>query len=196
MKKILIYALISVIAVAVGLSVALHDAVRDRDRYKANQASLLGDVEYYRTENARNAASVQKLTLTVDELRRNYGDLCRTADDLNVKLKRIQSTATTATRTEVKVVTVIKDSVVYRDGQLDSMLVFNWRDPWVDVSGSIRRDSVDLGIHSTDTLVQIVHRVPHKFWFIKWGTKAIRQEVVSTNPHTKITYSEYIELKK
>lgn len=194
-KKILIYALITAIAALVVVSIGLRNAMQEKDRYKANQAALLSDVEYYKTENDKNVAAVDKLTLTVDELRRSYSDVCRTADDLNIKLKRIQSASTTSTQTDVKIVTVVKDSVVYRDGMLDSLLIFKWRDPWVDISGEIRRDSVDIGIHSTDTLVQIVHRVPHKFWFIKWGTKAIRQEVVSTNPHTKIIYTDYIELK-
>ena len=71
-----------------------------------------------------------------------------------------------------------------------------WKDPWVNVDGIIKPDStVDLSIQSVDTLFQVVHRVPKKFLFIRYGTKAIRQEITSSNPHTKIVYSEYIELK-
>ena len=51
-------------------------------------------------------------------------------------------------------------------------------------------------IVSRDTLVQVVHRVPRQWLFFKWGTKGIRQEIMSKNPHTEITYAEYIELKK
>jgi hypothetical protein len=47
-----------------------------------------------------------------------------------------------------------------------------------------------------DTLVQLVHRVPRKFLFIPFGTKAIRQEVTTKNPHTEITYTEYIVLRR
>ena len=39
-------------------------------------------------------------------------------------------------------------------------------------------------------------KISQLWLFFRWGTKAIRQEVVSSNPHTKIVYSEYIELKK
>ena len=60
----------------------------------------------------------------------------------------------------------------------------------------IRADSVSCRVVSVDTLQQIVHRVPRRFLFIRWGTKAIRQEVVSSNPHTNIVYTEYIELKR
>lgn len=37
-------------------------------------------------------------------------------------------------------------------------------------------------------------RVSQRFLFIRWGTKAIRQEVVSSNPHTRIVYTDYIKL--
>jgi len=49
---------------------------------------------------------------------------------------------------------------------------------------------------SRDTLYQVVHRVPRRFLFIRWGTKGIRQEMVNCNPHAEITYSQYIELVK
>lgn len=72
-----------------------------------------------------------------------------------------------------------------------------WKDPWINVDGLIMPDKkLDLRIQSVDTLFQVVHRVPKQWLFFRWGTKAIRQEVVSSNPHTKIVYSEYIELKK
>ena len=38
-------------------------------------------------------------------------------------------------------------------------------------------------IRSVDTR-QAVHRIPRRFLFIRWGTKALRREIVSTNPHT------------
>lgn len=194
-NKILIGTLVCAAVVIAALSVTLRKTTQERERYKANQAALLGQVEYYQTENGKNAASVQKLTLTYDELKANYDVVCNTAKELGVKVKRLESASTTETKTEVRIVTEVRDSIVYRDGRIDSLLAFRWHDPWVNVDGAIRRDSVDMNISSTDTIVQIVHRVPHKWWFIKWGTKAIRQEVVSTNPHTKITYTELIDLK-
>lgn len=167
----------------------------ENERLTANATALMDRADYYETEAGKSAASVQKLTLDYSELQDHYANVCRTADELGVKVKRLQSAATTATQTDVKVITQVRDSIVYRDGVLDSLKVLHWQDPWVTVAGEIRGDSVALDVVSCDTITQIVHRVPKKFWFIKWGTKAIRQEVKSTNPHTKITYTEYIELK-
>lgn len=195
MKKILIYSIVALVLAVVGLSYTLRKETREKQRYKANQTALLADVEYYKTENGKNAASVQKLTLTYDELKKNYADVVKTAEELNLKVKRLQSVSNTATETKVEIKTVVKDSIVYIEGEPIKTLAFDWRDAWTDVEGIIHKDSVDLNIQSTDTLVQFVHRVPHKFWFFKWGTKAIRQEIVSKNPHTNITYTEYIELK-
>lgn len=47
-------------------------------------------------------------------------------------------------------------------------------------------------IHSIDTLHQVVHRVPRRFLFFRWGTKALRQEIHSSNPSTRIIYTDYV----
>lgn len=194
MKYLIILLVISILAV-IGLSITLDKTRAEKDRYKANQTALLKDVEYYKTENGKNAASVQKLTLTVDELKENYDYYKKTADELGIKLKRLQSVSQTHTQTQIKVVTEVRDTVIYKDSILVPITVFDWKDQWTDVIGVIDDKEVELEIQSRDTLVQIVHRVPHKWWFFKWGTKAIRQEIVSSNPHTNITYTEYIEIK-
>ena len=121
--------------------------------------------------------------------------MCQTAEELGVKVKRLQSAMTTATKTEVNVITQVRDSIVYRNGAIDTLKAFSWHDAWVNILGELKGRDVSLNVVSQDTLIQIVHRVPKKFLFFRWGTKAIRQEITSTNPHTKITYTEYIELK-
>lgn len=195
MKKALIISLlIAVLAMAVEF-IAIGKIRAEKERYKANQTALLADVERYKTESGKNAASVQRLTLTNAELRKSYEEICKTSEDLKIKVKSLQSVSNTATETKVEVKVPIRDTVVVRDEVIDRLSTFCWQDPWVMVSGEIERDSVALDICSTDTLVQLVHRVPHRFLFFKWGCKAIRQDIVSKNPHTNIVYTEYIELK-
>lgn len=195
MSRAFLIVIIVLLLLVGGLSHRLQKACAARDRLEDNQAALLAEAEYWATENEKSASDVLRLSLTVDELRNSNKRLKETADELNIKLKRIQSASTTATETEVKVITHVRDSIVYRDSVIVPVKVFTWRDSWTDVNGVIERDSVDLLVSSVDTLTTIVHKVPHKFWFIKWGCKAIKQTVVSSNPHTKITYTEYIEVK-
>lgn len=167
----------------------------DNDRLTANQTALMQKATYYKTEAGKSAASVQKLELPNSELKANYKQVCQTAEELGVKVKRLQSAMTTATETEVKVITQVRDSIVYRNGTIDTVKSFSWHDAWVNILGELKGRDVSLNVVSQDTIVQIVHRVPKKFLFFRWGCKAIRQEIVSTNPHTRITYTEYIELK-
>lgn len=195
MKKQLLTVIGVLVLFLIASVVALRKARAEKERLEANQTVLLSQVEYYTTKNGKSAADVRKLTLTVDELKQYNATLKKTAEDLGIKLKRVQSASTTGVRTEVKFITQVRDSIVYRDSIIVPVKAFTWRDPWTDVAGVIERDSVDLSVQSVDTLTTIVHKIPHKFWFIKWGCKAIKQTVVSSNPHTKITYTEYIEVK-
>ena len=195
MKKRLLTVIGVLVLFLIASVVALRKARAEKERLEANQTALLSQVEYYTTKSGKSAADVRKLTLTVDELKQYNATLKKTAEDLGIKLKRVQSASTTSVRTEVKFITQVRDSIVYRDSIIVPVKAFTWRDPWTDVQGVIERDSVDLSVQSVDTLTTIVHKIPHKFWFIKWGCKAIKQTVVSSNPHTKITYTEYIEVK-
>lgn len=169
---------------------------KENDRLQSNNDALMEEVVIYMDAADRSAASVQMLELKKSELEKNYQDVCQRAKDLGLQVKRLQAASKTETQTEIPIQTVVKDSIIYRNGVLDSLKRIEWRDPWVSVEGTLKRDSLDLNVTSVDTLYQFIHRVPHKFWFIKWGCKAIRQEITTSNPHTKITYSEYIELKK
>ena len=196
MKKYLLIACVILAVLCASLLGAVRELTQEKDRLTGNQEALMEEVQYYQDEAGRQAASVQRLELSKSELEAYNGELTQRIEDLNIKLKRVQAATTTATQTNVEIKTIIKDTIIYRDTGMLVLPAIKWQDPWVNVDGIIKPDStVDLSIQYVDTLFQVVHRVPKKFWFIKYGTKAIRQEITSSNPHTKIVYSEYIELE-
>ena len=159
----------------------------------------MSEVNLYKTEAGESAASVLRLQLTKDELERNYQTVCQEAKELGIKIKRLQSVSQTSIQSEIKIQTEINDSIIYRPEihLVDTLKVFRWNDPpWAEVSGVIDSGMVNLQLHTTDTIKQMVHRVPKRFLFFRFGCKAIRQEIISKNPHNEIIYSEYIELKK
>ena len=187
MKRILfIYALCATVLAIWGIT--RHSEAKRLDN---NQAALTEQIRLYRTRLDESAASVQTLELRCDEFRRMRAEDVRRIQELGIKIKRLESVAKSATRTEVEVVVPLRDTVVLRD----TLRTFSWEDEWVRVDGLVGRDSVECRVASIDTLRQVVYRVPRRFWFVKYGTKAIRQEIISSNPHTRIVYSEYIELK-
>ena len=195
MGKFMLYVNIALVISVAVLSCWLSNVREEKKRLGDNQDALLSKVEYYKTESGKNAASVLKLELSKSEMEKYCQDLTSTVDELNIKIGRIQSASTTVTKTEVKIQTIVRDSIVYRDRPI-SLKVINWSDPWITLNGVLDGNDFSAKVESVDTLSQIVHRIPKKFLFIKWGTKAIRQEIVSSNPHSRIVYTEYIELKK
>lgn len=177
------------------LSRSLHRQRQENNRLSSNQTALFQDISYYRTRDSLSAAGVEKLTLTKKELEQNCEALARDIKDLKIKLKRVQSVSQASIETEHIIHTVVRDSLIVRD-RVDTLQCIDYHDNYLTLSGCIEHNHFSGHIMSRDTLLQVIHRVPHRWWFIKWGTKAVRQEIVSKNPHTHVVYSRYIELKK
>lgn len=223
MKRYLILVLLVLAGLLWLQTVRLRSERAERRRVQSNIEVLTDSVEFYRTQSGKYAASRQVFELKASELERYNAQLAATVRELRIRNRRLETAAMTATRTEVQVKVPLEDAgqkppawekfgeAVRRDA--DSVKaalnrkffghspapvakIFNWSDRHVSVDGVIRDDSVICHVVSIDTLQQIVHRVPRRFLFIRWGTKAVRQEVVSSNPHTRIIYTEYIELKR
>ena len=187
MKKILFFYALCATVVAVWGFMRHCEA----ERLDNNQTALTEQIARYRTSLDESAASVRALQLRCGEYERICAEDAARIRDLGIKIKRLESAAKSAVRTEVEIVAPLRDTIILRD----TLRLFRWQDPWVEVEGLIGLDSVECRVASIDTLRQVVHRVPRRFLFIKYGIKAIRQEVISSNPHSQIVYSEYIELK-
>lgn len=198
MKKILTIACLILLLVIIWLAHCLYKSGVEKERLKSNQDALMSEVKLYETKQGESAASVLRLQLTKKELESKYQTVCQEAKDLGIKLKRLQAVSQTSTQGEIHAKADLKDSIRYRPEihLVDTLKKFNWKDPpWAFVDGVIDSGKVDLTISTNDTLIQLVHRVPKKFLFFKFGCKAIRQEIITKNPYNKIRYSEYIELK-
>lgn len=195
MKRFLLITVVILIGIVTVLSYSLKQEKVETKRLAENQRSLLEDVSLYRTKDSLSAANVERLQLTNREFEKYCSDLKKTVSDLNIKVKRLQSVSSSGTETKYDIETVLKDSIVTRDSTV-VLKCLELHTSYLDVSGCIEKDKFVGSIFSRDTLDQVVHRVPYRFWFIKWGCKAIRQEIVCRNPNSRIVYSRYIELKK
>lgn len=204
MKKYLV--LYAVLVTAALLFVSRHYRNENR-RLSQNQEAMASEVTRYRTRAGEEAASAQVLRLRCAEFERLRTEDAEEIQRLGIRLRRLEASARTATSSQVEIRTPIRDSILVRRdsagpigtparSRLDTLRSFRWRDPWVCIEGVIRRDSLLCRIHSIDTLQQIVHRIPHRFLFIRWGTKALRQEIISRNPHSRIVYTEYIRIER
>lgn len=190
MKKYLVLYSLVVTVVAVWGGKFLFEEL---SRVKGNNSALIGEVERFRTKANQAAASVQVLRLKVGEYEEIMAEDAEKIRRMGIKIRRLESASKNATSMQVEVAAPLRDTVVVRDSmRMDSLHIFRWSDHWTSVEGLIARDSVVCRVHSVDTLHQVVHRIPRKFLFFRFGTKALRQQIVSSNPHTTVVYSEYI----
>lgn len=196
MKKILLWVAAIATIVAVVCGVVISRLIEENGRLERNQRALMGEVQLYRTENDRSAASIEALELTVAEFREVHERDAKEIESLGIRLRRAESYAKSAMITTIVDTIVVRDTVVVRDSLPESYRYFAAADAWSRVEGILYGDSLSYAVHSVDTLHQVIHRVPRKFWFIRYGTKAIRQEVWSSNPNTELVYTEYIELPR
>lgn len=190
-KFLLIYAVATTLLLAFGAT-CMYYSSKELSRLENNNEALSSEVRLYKSQLNESSASVVALQLQLGEYRQQHSRDVARIKALGIKLRRVESVAQSATKSRVEIVAPRYDSLI-RD---DTLSLFRWHDAWVKVDGRIHRDSIECHIESTDTLRQVIHRVPRRFWFIRYGTKAIRQEITSSNPHTHIVYAEYIELPK
>lgn len=183
-----------------------YELMGESERTRENQDVLLhnGRVEIGRTQSGRPRASVQAITLKTSDLKRSPDSLLAVnKKELKIKNSRIMAAATTSTTTQVDVKAAIRTvphdtcsrilSGSYRPPDVSQV---SWSDPWITLRGEIEGDSMLVHIESRDTLQMIVHRVPKKFLFFRFGTKGVRMEVVSQNPHSRLSYPRVIMFKK
>lgn len=176
-------------------SMMWHEATR----LKANMEALCDTLHLYRTALGHSAASARELRLTVRELRRERDEAVREIGALNIKLRRVTQYSRSVALTHLCTTLPLEPQ---RDrGKEGEMVpctvrVAVWEDGHIAVRGTVREDSLTVEVRSIDTLHQIVHRIPRRFLGIPFGTKYLRQEITSSNPHTQLVYSEYIKVER
>lgn len=174
----------------------LHRTHAEVARLRNNNEALSSENSLYHTRLNESAASVAALQLEIDEYKEQRARDIAHIKALGVRLRRVESVATSATQSEIEISSPLHDTIYVEKILPDTVSIFRWSDDWVRIEGVIRNGRAECRIESVDTLRQVIHRVPRRFLFFRYGTKAIRQEIISSNPHTRIIYADYIELPK
>ncbi len=190
MQKIINYI---IIGLAIAFAITIREHYRSEiERTEQNLYALEESITHYQNELGECVSSIQALRLERDELLRLRSEDAEKIRRLGIKLRRVESVAQNGTTSRVEIKVPVRDTLILTD----SVKEFSWSDRWVEIEGRIEQDSLSCRVISHDTLFQVLHRVPRRFLFIKWGTKALRQEIISKNPHTKVVYAEYIKVEK
>ncbi len=191
-KYLIIYAVVTTAVIILGGRLLWSE----KERLRQNNEALSGSLRLYKTEAGKSAAEVDILQLRCREFERLRAEDAAKIKAQGIKIRRLESSAKSVVKSSISAATTVIDTLVIRDTIFwrDTVRLFYWRDSWVNISGEIAKDSVMCHIESIDTLHQRVWRVPRKFLFIRYGTKAIRQQITTSNPHNKVVYTEFVTL--
>ena len=196
MKKLLFYYSVAATLLLIACGLYLRHTTGEVARLRNNNEALSSETKLYKTRLDESAASVVAMQLRIEEYRKQHAEDLKRIRALGVRLRRVESVTTSSSQTKIEVSTPIHDTIFRNCLLPDTATLFRWSDSWVHIEGLIRNGTAECHIESIDTLRQVIHRIPHSWWFFRYGTKAIRQEISSSNPHTRIVYAEYIELPK
>ena len=191
-----------------------HERGLDKDApSSSNQDVLLhnGEWEIGQTPSGKSVASATaQLIVPSDISRKNLPDslLSTTQRQLKIKNSRVMAVLVTSSSTQVDVKSAIAtDSQDTADsggiaapallpqmGETPKRI--SWSDPWISLRGVIEGDTLRAHIESRDTLQVFVHRIPKRFLFFRYGTRKVRVDVVSQNPHTRLSYPKLLVVQK
>lgn len=205
MKK---YLIIAAIALAVSAVVTIwvqrsriNTLTGERDKYRTNTETLLQDVSRYQTKDSLNAAKVGVLELKLSEFEKYRASDAELIKTLQTKNRELERVTTTQMETINELRGTVRDSIVYLPGDTVTTVVrcIEYSDKWVDFDGCIINNTFSGKIITRDSLL-ITETVQYKRWLgFLWKTKRIKNrefDIVSKNPHTKITGFEVITIEK
>lgn len=205
MKK---YLIIAAIALAVAAVVTIwvqrsriNQLTGERDKYRTNTETLLQDVSRYQTKDSLNAAKVGVLELKLSEFEKYRASDAELIKTLQAKNRDLERVTTTQMETINELRATVRDSVVYLPGDTVTTVLrcIEYSDKWVDFDGCIKNNTFSGKIITRDSLL-ITETVQYKRWLgFLWKTKRIKNrefDIVSKNPHTKITGFEVITIEK
>lgn len=205
MKK---YLIIAAIALAVSAVVTIwvqrsriNTLTGERDKYRTNTETLLQEVSRYQTKDSLNAAKVEVLELKLSEFEKYRASDAELIKTLQTKNRELERVTTTQMETINELRATVRDSVVYLPGDTVTTVLrcIEYSDKWVDFDGCIINNTFSGKIITRDSLL-ITETVQYKrFLNFLWKTKRIKNrefDIVSKNPHTKITGFEVITIEK
>ena len=203
MKKYIILAAI-IMAVAAAFWVQqsrIKQLTDERDKYRSNTETLLQDVRTYQTKDSLNVAKVGNLELKLSEYKKYRADDAALIKSLQTKNRDLQRVTTAQMETINELRAKVRDSIVYLPGDTVTTVLrcIEYSDKWVDFDGCIKNNTFSGKIITRDSLL-ITETVQYKRWLgFLWKTKRIKNrefDIVSKNPHTKITGFEVITIEK
>lgn len=182
------------IIILVACCINLSHLKNENKRLKANQETLLDSVKSFKISDSLKGIVVGNLELSLKQYKKYRAD-----DAILIKQLKGQKPEVIikpSIQTEYKVITKLKDSVVYKD----TLKTILYKSKWNYINGFINKDTINLNVINYDELLITECLQKKKFLFFRlpisiFGYKRKVLNVISKNPNTKIISTEYITVK-
>lgn len=200
MRKYVCFLIVTLLCV-IGLQFQrVRQLTRECATYKTNTRTLLEDVRSYRTADSLNALERGELRLSLSEYKKYRADDLALIKTLQVRNRDLAAVTTSQLETIKRIHGTVRDSLIYvSDTITEVMRCIDYADAYTELHGCDVGGAFDGTIISRDSLL-IVETVRHKrFLGFLWKLKSIKDrkfDIVSRNPHTKITGFEIIRVEK
>lgn len=171
----------------------------ERDRYKNNTETLMGDVEHYRIQDSLNVARVESLELNLREFQKYRAEDAALIKQLKTKNRDLESVVTTQAQSIYELKSTPKDTVIIRDSVKIGAKMLHCGDEWYDFDGLLTDKEFTGNVITRDSLL-LAETVKYKrFLGFLWKTKKIdnrMMDVISKNPHVTIQDVELITVEE
>ncbi|NLE05048.1 MAG: hypothetical protein GX638_09650 [Crenarchaeota archaeon] len=197
MKTKILLTVIAVFAVTIMfLSGRVNRLKADKQELTEYVGLLTERGELYKTKDSLNVLSVKQYQIYIEQYKQHNAEQFALIKTLNVDIKRLKSILSLSTTTAGTIETPIVYKVVPRDSIVfDTVQCVNYQDDWAMFMGYIEDGVFKADYSVVDSLVCVGHIVPKRFWFIKWGVKEVKVDVVSKNPNTFISNVEVLTIR-
>lgn len=168
----------------------------DNNRLDNNTKTLQKGLDAELTKSGDLAYKVGILELEKSEIKEYYEEeVISNLKDLNIRLNKLESFSSTSTESVHNVTTTLKDSVVFRDGELEPIKYIDYKSEWLDFYQVQVGDLIETIFTKRDSLIQVVYQPKKSGFFLSRVFKKkppLEQVIKSSDPNTQITYAKYI----
>lgn len=205
MKQIIIRIMcVTLVVLFAATSIKTINSLKEQNsRLKSNQEILLTEKEsitaksqFYKVSDSLNAAKVTELQLSLSEYKKFRKQDLNLIERLKVNKSDLQKVISSQSETIFALTAQLKDSV---DESSNPIRCFGYKSNWIDVSGCIGNDTIDLKIANRESL-KVVETVKYKrFLGFLWKTNKVKSrqvDIISENPYTTITNVEAISIEQ
>lgn len=197
MKKIILGAILALVAVCYFQYRSINSLKSEANRYKENTKTLMQDVGRYRTSDSLNAVKVSTLTLELREMESYRAKDMQLIESLQVKKRELERITSMQMQTIANIKGQVKDSIIYRDKIIrDTIKALSVSDEWIDLHGVVCDDGAFDGTLEVRDSLTVVETVRYRrFLGFLWKTKRVKHrtvDVVNKCPYTHITGLESI----